>query len=204
MHGAGGGLDRLADGAQDLADLAAKEDQGDDGEDRDEREDECVFGEALAVLEPKDRNLRRTLKPEDSGVRPTEGSAGLVEHTRSPLRLVRRDAYLQRGRSRVLHRRGVVATRRKSPYVWGHRDHVPIRPSRWLCGPCRAFASATSPPDTTGSWCSVAQAAERGVRLDWRSSMYMASAPHVDADPIWGSARSRRPEASAVRRGGVA
>ena len=43
-------LDRLPDGAQDLADLATEEDEGDDCEDRDESEDECVFGEALTLL----------------------------------------------------------------------------------------------------------------------------------------------------------
>lgn len=83
------GLDRLSDGAQNLADLAAEEDQGDDGEDRDKREDECVFGEALTVLEPKDRNLRRTLEPEDRDVRPTEARLAWSNITRSPLGLVR-------------------------------------------------------------------------------------------------------------------
>src|ERR1035437_8114191 len=38
-------------------------------------------------------------------------------------------------------------------------------------------------------------AAEPGVRFDRRASMYMALAPHVDGDPIWGSARSRQPGA---------
>ena len=42
--------DRLPDGAQELADIAAKEDQGDDRDDGDEGEDECVFGEALTLL----------------------------------------------------------------------------------------------------------------------------------------------------------
>src|SRR4051812_42436526 len=41
--------DRVADVAQDLADLAAEKDQGDDGNDRDEGEDEGVFGEALTT-----------------------------------------------------------------------------------------------------------------------------------------------------------
>src|SRR5689334_16939943 len=43
-------LDRVADGAQDLADLAAQEDQGDDRDDRDEREDQRVLRETLAIL----------------------------------------------------------------------------------------------------------------------------------------------------------
>src|SRR5215204_2260593 len=43
-------LDRVADGAQDLADLAAKEDQGDDRDDGDEGEDQRVLREALAVF----------------------------------------------------------------------------------------------------------------------------------------------------------
>src|SRR5664280_972859 len=80
-------LDRLADGAQNLADLAAEEDQGDDGEDRDEGENECVFGEALAVLEPKDPNLCPALKPEQCDVHPAKGATGLIEHSASPLRL---------------------------------------------------------------------------------------------------------------------
>ena len=40
----------VADDAELVADLAAEEDAGDDGDDGDECEDECVFGEALAVL----------------------------------------------------------------------------------------------------------------------------------------------------------
>src|SRR5665811_1136802 len=43
-------LDRASDGAQDLADLAAEEDQGDDRHDRDEGEDQCVLGEPLTLL----------------------------------------------------------------------------------------------------------------------------------------------------------
>src|SRR5664280_550881 len=78
-------LDRLADGAQNLADLAAEEDQGDDGEDRDEGENECVFGEALAVLEPKDPNLCPALKPEQCDVHPAKGATGLIEHSASLL-----------------------------------------------------------------------------------------------------------------------
>ena len=44
------GLDRVADRAQDRADLAAQEDQGDDRDDRDEGEDQRVLGETLAFL----------------------------------------------------------------------------------------------------------------------------------------------------------
>jgi hypothetical protein len=54
-----------------------------------------------------------------------------------------------------------------------------------------------------GSWCSVVQAAGSGVRFDRRASMYLAPAPHVDGDPFWGSARSRRPGASAGRPGAL-
>jgi hypothetical protein len=43
-------LDGRADGAQDLADLRAQEDQGDDRHDRDEGEDQRVLGETLAFL----------------------------------------------------------------------------------------------------------------------------------------------------------
>src|SRR5206468_1754157 len=43
-------LDGVTDGAQDLADLAAQEDEGHDRHDRDEREDQCVLRETLAVL----------------------------------------------------------------------------------------------------------------------------------------------------------
>ena len=47
-------LDRVADVAQNGADLTAQEEQGDDGDDRDEGEDECVFGEALSLIVPGD------------------------------------------------------------------------------------------------------------------------------------------------------
>ena len=43
-------LERVADDAELVADLAAEEDQGDDGDDGDESEDQCVFGKALAVV----------------------------------------------------------------------------------------------------------------------------------------------------------
>src|SRR5204862_5756335 len=43
-------LDGIADRAQDLADLAAQEDEGDDRDDGDEREDQRVLGETLALL----------------------------------------------------------------------------------------------------------------------------------------------------------
>src|SRR5712691_879826 len=43
-------LDRVTDGAEDLADLAAQEDEGHDRHDRDEGEDQRVLGEALAFL----------------------------------------------------------------------------------------------------------------------------------------------------------
>src|SRR5512141_2469383 len=43
-------LDRVAHGAEDLADLAAQEDEGNDGHDRDEGEDQRVLREALAFL----------------------------------------------------------------------------------------------------------------------------------------------------------
>jgi hypothetical protein len=45
-----GCLDRVADVAEDAADLAAQENEGDDSNDRDEREDQCVLGETLARL----------------------------------------------------------------------------------------------------------------------------------------------------------
>src|SRR5579862_4579823 len=43
-------LDRVADVAQDRADLAAQEEQGNDRDDRDQGQDEGVLGEALAVF----------------------------------------------------------------------------------------------------------------------------------------------------------
>ena len=43
-------IERAADDAQLVADLAAEEEQGDDGDDGDESKDECVFREALAVF----------------------------------------------------------------------------------------------------------------------------------------------------------
>src|SRR6266511_3944841 len=45
-------LNRVADVAEDLAYLAPNEDEGDDCDDDDESEDECVFGETLALLAP--------------------------------------------------------------------------------------------------------------------------------------------------------
>src|SRR6476646_12242199 len=49
------GLDRVADVAQDGADLAAQEDEGDDRDDRDEGEDQRVLRETLAVLVTMER-----------------------------------------------------------------------------------------------------------------------------------------------------
>ena len=46
----GARLDRVADRAQDRADLAAQEDEGDDRDDRDEGEDQRVLGETLAFV----------------------------------------------------------------------------------------------------------------------------------------------------------
>jgi hypothetical protein len=43
-------LDGLPYGAEDLADLTAKEEKGDDGDDRDKREDKCIFRETLTSL----------------------------------------------------------------------------------------------------------------------------------------------------------
>src|SRR5664280_567860 len=43
-------LDRLSDGAEDLADLAAEEDEGHDREDRDQGEDQRVLREALTLI----------------------------------------------------------------------------------------------------------------------------------------------------------
>src|SRR5437879_2673966 len=48
-------LDRLADRAEDRADLVAQEDQGDDRDDGDEGEDQRVLGETLAFLVPTKR-----------------------------------------------------------------------------------------------------------------------------------------------------
>ena len=42
-------LDRIADRAQDRADLATQEDEGDDGDDRDEGQDQRVLGQALTL-----------------------------------------------------------------------------------------------------------------------------------------------------------
>src|SRR5918997_1434772 len=52
-------LDGRADLAQDRADLAAEEDQGDDRDDRDQGEDQCVLGQALALLVAADRGEER-------------------------------------------------------------------------------------------------------------------------------------------------
>jgi hypothetical protein len=40
----------VADVAEDIRDLIAKEDHRDDDRDRDDRDDECIFDEALAFL----------------------------------------------------------------------------------------------------------------------------------------------------------
>src|SRR6266508_98523 len=47
-----GRLHRVADVTEHLAYLAPNEDEGDDCNDDDEGEDECVFGETLALLVP--------------------------------------------------------------------------------------------------------------------------------------------------------
>ena len=52
-------LDRVADRAQDAADLAAQEDEGDDRDDRDEGEDQRVFRETLAFLVAAKRGEQR-------------------------------------------------------------------------------------------------------------------------------------------------
>src|SRR6188474_3613339 len=52
-------LDRVADGAQDRADLVAQEDQRDDRDDRDEGEDQRVLRETLAFLVTTDRGEER-------------------------------------------------------------------------------------------------------------------------------------------------
>src|SRR5580765_271924 len=45
----GDGVDRAADDAELVADLAAQEEESDDGDDCDQGNDECVFGQSLAV-----------------------------------------------------------------------------------------------------------------------------------------------------------
>src|SRR5918994_4478655 len=52
-------LDRVADSAQDRADLAAQEDQRDDRDDRDEGEDQRVLRETLAFLVTAKRGEER-------------------------------------------------------------------------------------------------------------------------------------------------
>ena len=49
-------LDGAADRAEDLADLAAQEDEGDDRNDGDQGEDQCVLGKTLAVLVPTEES----------------------------------------------------------------------------------------------------------------------------------------------------
>src|SRR6186997_3059023 len=81
-------LDRVADGAQDLADLAAQEDEGDDRNDRDEGEDQRIFGKTLAVLvamdELHDAKIKRSHRrvtsfPQSSPMwRPPDGTGGLI------------------------------------------------------------------------------------------------------------------------------
>src|SRR5450759_3022885 len=75
------GLNRRADGAQNLADRAAQEELGDERDDRDESEDQRVFGEALAVLVVA---AKRGENPADDGHGPSppengfhHGSGGL-------------------------------------------------------------------------------------------------------------------------------
>ena len=45
---------------------------------------------------------------------------------------------------------------------------------------------------TIRSWCRCRRA-NGDVRFGWRARISMAPAPHVDGDPSWGLARSRRP-----------
>ena len=52
---------------------------------------------------------------------------------------------------------------------------------------------------TIRSLCSVTQPAERDLTFGRRARICMAPAPHVDGDPFWGLARSRRPGASVGR-----
>src|SRR6478672_1393331 len=54
-----GRLDRVADRAQDRADLVAQEDERDDRDDRDEREDQRVLRETLAFLVTAKRGEKR-------------------------------------------------------------------------------------------------------------------------------------------------
>src|SRR6188508_2260115 len=81
----GSRLDRAADRAQDLADLAAQEDEGDDRDDGDEREDQRVLREALALFVPMQRGedvvdeRHRWLPPDDECPPPNEGGAIIGE-----------------------------------------------------------------------------------------------------------------------------
>src|SRR6186997_2001463 len=74
------GLDRVADGAQDLADLAAQEDQGDDRDDRDEREDQRVFRETLAILVTAEQFRRAKI---ERGEERHVGASWMSTHPRS-------------------------------------------------------------------------------------------------------------------------
>src|SRR4051794_22099240 len=81
---AGTRLDRAADRAQDLADLAAEEDQGDDRDDRDEGEDQRVLRETLAFVVPTNSG-EETMNERHCGCLldeyppPIEGSAMIAE-----------------------------------------------------------------------------------------------------------------------------
>src|SRR5450759_2233984 len=61
-------LDRIADVAEDLRDLATQEDEGDDRDDRDEGEDQGVFGEALPLLVARDERRDEDIQTSHGGV----------------------------------------------------------------------------------------------------------------------------------------
>jgi hypothetical protein len=73
-----------------------------------------------------------------------------------------------------------------------HRKFTPIP---------RAEISAMGRDTIRGGLIVIGSATSRlaDVRLGWRARICMAPAPHVDGDPSWGLARSRRPGASAGR-----
>src|SRR5690242_21063136 len=128
------GLDRVADGAQDLADLAAQEDQGDDRDDRDEREDQRVFRETLAILVTAEDFRRAKI---ERGEERHVGASWMSTHPRS------RAAPLY-GRTQPLETETLVPS-----FAPMHRYSPQPPVARSMATAIAVSASDTVPPKTT-------------------------------------------------------
>jgi hypothetical protein len=73
------------------------------------------------------------------------------------------------------------------------RVHAAHRPGPRSEAPTEAAHGG--PPRSVRQSRPAAKPEKRDTRLGWRARICMAPAPHVDGDPFWGLARSRRPGA---------